>query len=64
MGADGCPMMGERAAEAKKLAAERNPLGRIARAEEIAPAILFLGSNESRYTTAIDLIADGGLTQI
>jgi NAD(P)-dependent dehydrogenase (short-subunit alcohol dehydrogenase family) len=56
--------LGERAAEMKKLMAERNPLGRIARAGEIASAILFLGSNESSYSTGIDLIADGGFTQV
>jgi NAD(P)-dependent dehydrogenase (short-subunit alcohol dehydrogenase family) len=56
--------LGERAAEMKKLIAERNPLGRIARAGEIASAILFLGSNESSYSTGIDLIADGGFTQV
>lgn len=57
-------LMGERAAEAKKLIAERTPLGRIAQAGEIASAILFLGSDESNYSTGIDLIADGGLTQL
>jgi NAD(P)-dependent dehydrogenase (short-subunit alcohol dehydrogenase family) len=56
--------LGERAAEMKKLMAERNPLGRIAHAGEIASAILFLGSNESSYSTGIDLIADGGFTQV
>jgi NAD(P)-dependent dehydrogenase (short-subunit alcohol dehydrogenase family) len=56
--------LGERAAELKKQMAERNPLGRIARAEEIASAILFLGSNESSFSTGIDLVADGGSTQL
>lgn len=56
--------LGERAAEMKKLATARTPLGRFARAEEIASAILFLGSNESSFSTGIDLIADGGLTQV
>ena len=57
--------LGERAAaELKKHMAERIPLGLIARAGEIASAILFLGSNESSYSTGIDLIADGGSTQV
>jgi len=54
----------EKAADLKKLIAERNPLRRIASADEIASAILFLGSNESSYSTGIDLIADGGTTLV
>jgi NAD(P)-dependent dehydrogenase (short-subunit alcohol dehydrogenase family) len=56
--------LGEKAAGLRKLIAERNPLHRMAHAEEIASAILFLGSNESSYSTGIDLIADGGATQL
>ncbi|MEW6209555.1 MAG: SDR family NAD(P)-dependent oxidoreductase [Acidobacteriota bacterium] len=38
------------------------PLKRFARAEEIALAILYLASDESRYVTAADLVIDGGYT--
>ena len=41
-----------------------NPLGRIGRAEEMAKAILFLAPDDSSYTNASDLAADGGMIQI
>jgi NAD(P)-dependent dehydrogenase (short-subunit alcohol dehydrogenase family) len=38
------------------------PLGRIGRPEEIAEAILFLGSEQASYITGTTLFADGGVT--
>ncbi len=38
------------------------PIGRVGAAEEIADAILFLASEESRYMTGAELVIDGGST--
>ncbi len=38
------------------------PLGRLGRPEEVANAILYLASDESSFTTGIELMVDGGLT--
>jgi len=38
------------------------PLGRVARAEEVARAILFLAGDEAAYLTGVALPVDGGNT--
>lgn len=40
------------------------PLARIGRPEEMAKAALFLASSDSSFVSGIDLVADGGMTQI
>jgi 2-keto-3-deoxy-L-fuconate dehydrogenase len=40
----------------------RQPLGRLARPEEIAPLVVFLASDESVFVTGQAYCADGGIT--
>jgi NAD(P)-dependent dehydrogenase (short-subunit alcohol dehydrogenase family) len=54
----------EEADGARTFFASITPLGRVGRPEEMASAILFLASDDSSYSTGIDLVADGGITQL
>jgi NAD(P)-dependent dehydrogenase (short-subunit alcohol dehydrogenase family) len=49
---------------ARAMFSQITPLGRIGRPEEMAAGILFLASDDSSYSTGIDLVADGGITQL
>jgi NAD(P)-dependent dehydrogenase (short-subunit alcohol dehydrogenase family) len=40
------------------------PLGRHGKPEEIAKAVVFLGSDDSSYITGIELFVDGGFAQV
>jgi 3-oxoacyl-[acyl-carrier protein] reductase len=41
---------------------KRNPTGRMATAEEIAAAAVFLASPRSSFTTGINMVVDGAIT--
>ena len=49
-------------AEARKMFLARQPTGRLAVAEEIAPLVVFLASDESIFVTGQTYAADGGMT--
>ena len=46
----------------RKLSAKKHPIGRIAEAQDIANAILFLASDESAFMTGVNMPVDGGYT--
>lgn len=39
-----------------------HPLGRIGKPEDVAPAVVYLASDESRWVTGTNIIVDGGYT--
>jgi 2-keto-3-deoxy-L-fuconate dehydrogenase len=62
------PSLGERIStyddpvEARKMFIARQPMGRLAKAEEIAPIVVFLASDESKFATGQVFSVDGGMT--
>ena len=46
-----------------KQALDLNPTGRMATAEEVARAVVFLASPASSFTTGTNLLVDGALTR-
>lgn len=50
---------GERSEQGKAMAA-MHPVGRLGRADEVAAAVLYLASDQAKFTTGISLPVDGG----
>ena len=46
---------------ARKSFIARQPMGRLAKAEEIAPLIVYLASDEAAFATGQTFIVDGGI---
>ena len=55
---------GDQAQGVKDLLAGQIPVGRIGQPEEIAKAVLFLGSDDASVVNGVELFVDGGHTQI
>jgi NAD(P)-dependent dehydrogenase (short-subunit alcohol dehydrogenase family) len=55
---------GDRAEGFRQHLAEVIPVGRIGRADEVASAALFLASAESSFVAGIELVVDGGMSQV
>ncbi len=49
---------------ARKAFIARQPMGRIGRPEEIAALVVYLASDESKYTTGVAHVIDGGLANV
>ena len=47
---------------ARKMFVDRQPMGRLAQAEEIAPIVVYLASDESVFATGQVFAVDGGMT--
>jgi NAD(P)-dependent dehydrogenase (short-subunit alcohol dehydrogenase family) len=56
------PRPGRPRDEAAKLFDQKIPLGRHARPDEVAAAVLFLASDESSFITGPTLVVDGGMS--
>ncbi len=48
--------------EARKMFVSRQPMGRLAQADEIVPILIYLASNESQFATGQIFNIDGGIT--
>jgi NAD(P)-dependent dehydrogenase (short-subunit alcohol dehydrogenase family) len=57
-------MMADVSEEVRETLTKLIPLGRIARADEVASAALFLASDQSSFITGAELPVDGGMAQV
>jgi NAD(P)-dependent dehydrogenase (short-subunit alcohol dehydrogenase family) len=51
-------------AERRKMIASAIPAGRLGTPDEVAKAVVFLASDDSRYITGAELFVDGGFAQV
>ena len=58
------PMMAEASPEGSLLdrVVQAIPMGHVAQAEDVAKLVLYLASDESRYSTGSEFVVDGGMT--
>jgi NAD(P)-dependent dehydrogenase (short-subunit alcohol dehydrogenase family) len=61
---DGLGSTKEEVEQIKSSFSEQVPLGRIGTSDEIAKAVLFLGSDDSSFITGVELFVDGGMAQV
>lgn len=54
----------DRAEQVKQVLVSRIPLGRIGTPDDVADAVLFLASDQSRFVTGTELFVDGGTVQV
>lgn len=54
-------MLGDHREEMIAQIASDIPMGRLGQPEDVADAVLFLASEESKYITGIELVIDGGI---
>jgi NAD(P)-dependent dehydrogenase (short-subunit alcohol dehydrogenase family) len=55
---------GARAEQVMQFLVSRIPLGRIGTPDDVADAVLFLASDQSRFVTGTELFVDGGTVQV
>jgi 2-keto-3-deoxy-L-fuconate dehydrogenase len=60
--ADQALALGQDAVQVRQAFVDRQPMGRLGEAEEIAALAVYLASDESRFVTGREMIIDGGFT--
>jgi len=53
---------GKKYEDALKIREDRAPIGRLGSPEDVAYAVLYLASDESKYMTGAEIVVDGGVT--